>query len=192
MQLVVFATAEEANATLLKTQARQQGSHFVFDHGIIVISGIGPFAGYTAIEPFIAQASIVINPGIAGALHDGIQVGSIYSISSVAKLIWHPKQSTTTEALCIGTAGQPALCTVDFPLHCPTLRDQLQSRFDLVDMEGYAICLQAHRHKKPVQLYKIASDRCTEETSQEIKKNLPFYSQMLCDILYAKNSSSEE
>lgn len=178
MKIFAFATLEEAQASITRTNASPYQGHFRFTDNLILITGIGPFAAYTQASPFIKQASALYNFGIAGALHPEIAPCTCVEVATVSKLKWHPKNPTLTESIAL--SGTLKLCTLDFPLHETNF---LKEDFDLVDMEGYALAYLAKEHQVPIKLIKIVSDHCTENTSSDIQKNLKILSEHLAEKL---------
>ena len=116
MKLFVFATLEEAQASISHLKAKPCGAHFeIDDETLLLISGIGPFAAYTSLLPFVDKVDTIYNFGIAGTLSDAYKEMSCYEVAQSSKLHWHPKNSTFSESIVLKKTG-PSLCTLDFPL----------------------------------------------------------------------------
>ena len=176
--ICTFATLEEAKSFLEKTRAEKCNDHYRSKDILIVITGIGPFAAYTATLPFIHMATHVYNLGIAGALHQEVEPWRCHTIKAVSKLSWHPKTPSFHDTIELDTNGS-RLCTLDFPLYDSPIKESLQGQFDLVDMEGYALAHLCQMHNKPLTLIKVVSDYCNSKTGQDIQKNLSRLSDIL-------------
>jgi len=181
MKLIVFATHEEAKHTIKRLQARQVDDHYLFTDGILVITGIGPFAAYTSLEKHIEKATCLYNFGLAGSLQKRAE--SCYEIRLCSKYAWHPITPGFHEPITFKNAGL-RLCTLDFPLYDEKKKDLLGADFDLVDMEGYAISLLAKRHNKACKLIKAVSDFCNTDSPTAIKKKIDTFSEEFAHWAY--------
>lgn len=181
--LVIFATAEEAAATLLNFSPTQQEIGFYSSRKAdIIISGIGPYAAHSALAKVIDSYQIVINAGIAGSLTDSIEVGALCKIESIHFHHWHPggiekvQHYKPLDPIKLQTVGS-SLITVEKPLYERSLP------FDLVDMEAYPIASLCKQKKRECHFVKIVSDFANKSTIQHIRKQLPFLSLRLCEEL---------
>ncbi len=184
MKLITFATSEEADTTLRKTNAKSLHSGlFSSDIGLIAITGIGPFATHATLLELKDEFETIINIGIAGALNKDLLLGTIYSVAVAHKYLWHPKGPETKEVfhpLALQNSGLKLL-TLDFPLY-----KSIDGEYDLVDMEGYAAAYSAKALGKKCQIFKLVSDYCTRDSSSQIAENINKYSNLIAEFLINK------
>jgi hypothetical protein len=76
------------------------------------------------------------------------------------------------------------LLTLDFPLY--KTDPEVQAITDLVDMEGYPHAYLASQLQMPCEIYKLITDHCTKETSQQIRQNLEHFSELIANFLITK------
>ncbi len=185
MKLITFATNEEAKEALalFKAHAIKPGL-YTSEIGLIAITGIGPFAAFTALSNLKESFDSVINIGLAGSRLPELEVGSIHSIALCKKYCWNPEASSEKTLshgfadLTFATQGR-SLTTLDFPLYAPN--SNITS--DLVDMEGYGIALAAMSRDLPCSLYKLVSDHCSKDSSSQMKNNIREYSHKIASFL---------
>lgn len=177
--LLLFATFEEAEASLELFQPRSLKPWlYESEHWYLMITGIGSFHAYIACKTFIDQVDHIANFGLAGALKPTFELGSLHEISSVSKLLWHPKGIEAASPFChdiILKNSGPTLISSDMPVYNQTLT----AKHDLVDMEAYAAAIIAQQHNKRCTIYKVVSDHCTPESATQIRQNLKKYSDTL-------------
>lgn len=108
---------------------------------------------------------VVVNIGTAGALRPDVaglhEIGTVLnhdlSAEPIRQLGLDPRERIELDA------GRPtALASGDLFVTDPAVRDELATRADLVDMEGYAIALACTELGVPVHLVKVVSDNADE------------------------------
>lgn len=184
-RLIVFATQEEAQATL-----NTPPSH----HDLVVITGMGSLAAAAAVAKSLASTpSIdeVWNIGIAGALNQRLPLESVCYISTVTKYLSlptgiddHSRQlaKRTFPPIVLQEKGY-SLISSNYPIHHPEIRDELAQQADLVDMEGYGVALAAAQAHKRCCLCKVVSDPADFKGPALIKAKLPLLSHTMAKIL---------
>lgn len=189
MKLITFATINEAAASLSSFDAKLlQTGLYSSTIGLIAITGIGSYAASAALKRIPYDFDSIINIGLAGSVRPELELGSMHAITTCKKHLWHPQGQTAAlnslaallEDIHLDANGL-TLSTLDFPLH--DVPDTLKNSTDLVDMEGYAIALEASLLGKKCQLYKLVSDHCTGQTVSQIKNNMGKYSQLIARFL---------
>lgn len=108
---------------------------------------------------------VVVNIGTAGALRPGVEglheIGTVInhdlSAEPIRQLGIDPR-----ERLVLDPAHASTLASGDLFVSDPVIRDELATRADLVDMEGYAIALACTELGVPVHLVKRVSDNADE------------------------------
>ncbi len=183
--------------------------HAIDQNTLIIETGIGPYAAHLAIDEymrFFSKEEISrhrwLNIGIAGAIlpsskthrdMEGI-LGDLIPISSVSLLEWHPRNgfSHVERHEIIHThhrfSGQWHLLTSPLPIRESSevkINTPLKSENDifLVDMEAFAIAKEARRYGISLQISKIVSDFCNEETPDRIRQSLPIYSKKIAQYV---------
>jgi len=162
---IIFATQKEARSTIERLGGKKAGhDSYTTEEGRICIIGMGTrdLAPFT---PYFEMADIILNVGLAGSLDKKLARDSFHPIRQVSYM---------GKTIHLGDTGA-SLETVDTPLHT------WQEGFELVDMEGYHIAAEAARLQKPCRLYKIVSDYCNAQTSEEIHTRLPILSSKLAN-----------
>jgi hypothetical protein len=154
---LIFATEKEACCTIERLEGRKENDHcYAIEDGKLCIIGMGT-KDLTPFIPYFESADIILNAGLAGSLSKRLPRESFHRIRTVS-------YGQTT--LQLAEAGA-ALTTRDTPLH------SYQEGIELVDMEGFHIAALARQLGKPCALYKIVSDLCDEQSSEEIRSRLP-------------------
>lgn len=136
----------------------------------LLVTGVGKTLAAVEVTRAICEHPrredlLVVNIGTAGALRE--DVAGLHEIGSV---INHDLSAEAIRQLGIDPRDRigldPALSTTlasgDLFVTDPTVRDELATRADLVDMEGYAIALACTELGVPVRLVKRVSDRADE------------------------------
>lgn len=189
MKIFIFATPNEAQATIKKLNSKMIEEH-VYKSGsdLIIISGIGSLAALRAVLKYGIAADEIINLGIAGSLNPNLDLGHITEISAVDKFLPHmdPVASKAFPPLSIQTQGLKLL-TSDFPIHENELRKKLSPNWDLIDMEGYGIAYGALALGKKFRLVKIVSDFASENGRDLILKNIEKNSMRLAESCLLDN-----
>ena len=75
------------------------------------------------------------------------------------------------------------LITTDYPLYHESVRDSLQSSWDLVDMEGYAFASFAKMRNLPLRVWKGISDLAIKGGELSIVDSLPKLSERLANLV---------
>jgi nucleoside phosphorylase len=202
-RLIVFATKEEAKDSLELLHAQpQEGSSslYTFNEGLILICGMGMLSAAACLSRCISQVDEVWNLGIAGALHDSLEVGTVYPIHTASAYFMAPHNldnhskefyhNLYPSLDCSESKGR-RLVSVAFPIHQQTSRDLLAGNYDLVDMEGYGIAHVAQSCHKPCFLWKLVSDFASEKTQGLIKLKMKHYSVLLAEAISKMNRELE-
>lgn len=181
--LIIFATIEEAGATLSQNHAIQvEIGLYSCKKADILISGIGPYAAHSALLKLIDNYQTIINAGIVGSLRDSNQVGDLCTIKSIHFHHWHPEGALQLEhykpldPISLQSCGA-TLITVEKPLYQKSLP------FDLVDMEAYPIASLCKQKNRKCHFVKIVSDFVNENTIEHIRQQLPLLSIRLFEEL---------
>src|SRR5262249_7982146 len=126
LDLLVFATIEEAEATIDLLKARTSDARpwlYEHDRGFLLITGIGPFASFVSLHTLKFQVDTIYNFGLAGALRPTFELGQIYCVSKCSKLLWHPKGAEIAKAphICsevlLAAPRGLSLISSDIPIH---------------------------------------------------------------------------
>ena len=200
MTVFLFATSAEARPFLERVTAAKVLDQPFETHaypaagrraaGLVVISGMGPVraAAATAYAITARGARRVINAGICGALHAGLQTGGLRRITAVIN----------GDAAACGDAAPPLdlataspwatlpparLATVTEPVFGGERRDRLAAAADVVDMEGWAVAQTCQRHHIPCLLFKGVSDMADTAGRDELQRNLAAVSDLLAQTL---------
>lgn len=197
--LFVFATIEEAIPTIDLLAARPTALCkwlYEWNKGFLIITGIGSFSSFICLNAISEQIDMIHNFGVAGALQQTLELGTIHTISKCSKLLWHPKGVEATKEtaafdvcseVCLeakkGTSLVSSLVSSDFPVYAEKDVAALSKNFDLVDMEGYAVAFFARMQKKPCQLHKVVSDYCNASSPSLIKQGLKKHSEKIAQFI---------
>lgn len=136
----------------------------------VLITGVGKSLAAVQVTRAICEHPrrdelVVVNIGTAGALRPGVdglhEIGTVLnhdlSAEPIRQLGIDPR-----ERLVLDPAQQTVLASGDLFVTDPAVRDELATRADLVDMEGYAIALACTELGVPVHLVKRVSDNADE------------------------------
>ncbi len=147
--------------------------------GVVIISGMGPAKAVAATAYAIVNqgTTILINPGICGALSPLAKPGDIFRV----------RESNDGDALLRGQPTHPLpllldgawrrltpvrLATVTEPVFGGERRDCLTAHADVVDMEGDAVAQVCARHSVPCYLLKGVSDPADASGRETLHRNL--------------------
>lgn len=108
---------------------------------------------------------VVVNIGTAGALREDVnglhEIGTVInhdlSAEAIRQLGIDPRDRIELDPV-----HPMALASGDLFVTDPVVRDELATRADLVDMEGYAVALACTKLGVPVHLVKVVSDSADE------------------------------
>ncbi|WP_181442505.1 nucleosidase [Streptomyces tateyamensis] len=172
--LLVLAVAEEAC--------------YLGDEFPVLLTGMGKVnaaAGLAAVLAGGPKPSAVVNLGTAGALRSGLagrthEVGSVLQHDLDSRVLRLLTGRAVGEPLDLGGDG-PVLATGDLFVSDPAARDRLAERAHLVDMEGYALALVAHRAAVPVRLVKHVSDEAGEGADRVWRETVDDCAKVLAD-----------
>lgn len=136
----------------------------------VLITGVGKTLAAVAVTRAICEHPqreelVVVNIGTAGSLRPDVaglhEIGTVLnhdlSAAPIRQLGLDPR-----ERLVINDAHPTTLASGDLFVTDPAVRDDLATRADLVDMEGYAIALACTELGVPVHLVKRVSDNADE------------------------------
>lgn len=180
--LITFATHREAAPTLkaLEASSSNQKNLYTFSGGYLLITGIGMLAAASQTSLHIPLAQEVWNFGIAGALKDGLAIGTVCPVQSVSKFLLLPEDadahtetfsSTIFPVFSLNTSGIK-LISSDFPIHHSQTRALLAKNNQIVDMEGYGIAYAAKQDQKPCHMWKIISDFAAQDGHKIISQHI--------------------
>jgi aminodeoxyfutalosine synthase len=199
--LLVFATLFEAEPFLQRLGAERMCDNpfTVFRSTcsslpaefLILITGMGLQSAKQAMHFVVNQynPNHIINCGIAGTLHDNINIGDIYQVGVTGsvndeqpnqiKINWtvaKPDELTELPAV--------RLLSVQKPLFNGEQKHKLSPYAQLVDMEGAAIAQTCRQYDLPYQIFKIVSDDA--EDRQLLLDNLHRLSDQLANYIYLR------
>jgi nucleoside phosphorylase len=168
--LITIATEKEAHETLKSFDAQRLDPYsFSFHGGKIVITGMGSSSVAERLPLYLEGVKNVINIGVAGALQPTRSPFSIHRIASA-----HNEEgkeiSLTNDGLRLLSVEKPLYTSVE--------------NFDLVDMEGYTVAQVSLRNALSCTLYKVVSDYCNKNSSEDIRKALPKAAFVIRDQLH--------
>ena len=156
---VLFATEKEA--------APFKASGIPDGVTIKVAEEMGLEAARIAAEELVAEgATAIINAGVCGGLHNRVERGAVYRISTVIT-------EELKAAVNVGVGmGLKKLVSVETPLYEADRKRELARQYDLVDMEGYAVARVCESHEIPCVLLKGVTDFGDAQASAEIKAHI--------------------
>ncbi|ANH79144.1 hypothetical protein [Candidatus Chlamydia sanziniae] len=138
---------------------------------VYIVDHWGGPAVLAALETYpqaLTHYDLWINMGFAGSCSIKLSLGTCYTVNCVAKLNQEPIPNLSEEPklfpIPIDSLPRAFLVTTHVP-YC----HGFHKTFQLVDMEGYAIALQATKHQIPYRILKIASDYTLPNSSQQIR-----------------------
>ena len=145
---------------LLVVAAIAAEAAYVPDDLEVLITGVGKTLAAVSVTRAICEHPrredlVVVNIGTAGALREDMQglheIGTVLnhdlSAAAIRQLGIDPR-----ERLELNPDHPTTLASGDLFVSDPTVRDDLATRADLVDMEGYAIALACTELGVPVQI----------------------------------------
>lgn len=186
--LVTFATEQEAYASIKDLE--KVSEHFYrgadFD---ILITGVGCLNAALSLSTHCQKQGsyrAILNLGIAGAIHPGLELQTLHGVARVDKL-FHSKADKKYGALAhpslhLCESGL-RLVSCDAPVHDIKLKELLRAHYDLVDMEGYGLALACQKMAMPFEIVKVVSDFASEGGSSLIQEQLKICSQTLAELL---------
>lgn len=192
-KLIVFAQLAEAAATLhaLKADSTESPNYYTFEHGLVVVSGMGVHAAGAAVFAHAHQADEVWNLGIAGALQDTLPIGEILTIETVGKYAPSGPLDPLSQEIVATTlphftlkCGKGKLISSDFPIYDKSHRSHLGKKWEVVDMEGYGIAYAANYLGKKCRMWKIVSDFASPGGREELRKNKAHLSERIAEKIY--------
>ncbi|NLV54332.1 MAG: nucleosidase [Acidimicrobiales bacterium] len=155
--------------TLVVAAIRAEAAHV--PHGTpVVVTGIGKVAAAVAVTRALAtwpgdRMPRVVNIGTAGALaehHDGLYRPSVVLNHDISADAIRELGAEVTDAIELPGGDGSVLATGDLFVTDPTTRDQLATRADLVDMEGFAVAAACAAFDVECVLIKHVSDTADE------------------------------
>ncbi len=211
---ILFATHTEAAPlidALAATPTKQDNrftAHLDGQPLLIQITGMGPEAVSNTLENLFTDYPIdqVINAGIAGALHDSLQIGEVHEIEQTT-LLKEPCGSGDPAAMGLAPAlpysiaarsplpqeidwipvahegNAKRLLSVTAPLFDAEQRQRLARIADLVDMEGATVAAFCRERNIPCTLFKGVSDFAASGEHRSLHDNLVSVSQRVRDRL---------
>lgn len=191
MRIILFATLKEAQPTLDLFEAIPiQEEIYAYKEGKIIISGMGMLAACAALAPHLAEATEIINPGLAGALDDSLELGYLATIGEVSLHLSHLNEidpfSQQLAMKCyppVKLGEGPGLVTSMIPVHEGFLKTEMAKRGLLVDMEGYGVAYMARQANIPCTLLKIVSDFSRKEAIPLLLQNFSALAEKLGESL---------
>ena len=192
----VFATLAEAEPLLRLLEATVQTDtpYPSFSaparRATVMLTGMGLAAADAAIEAMLARLrpALVVNAGIAGALHDGLAIGELRRVSAVAEAA--DSAVAVTRFLELAPPGwardldTARLVSRQAPLFDPAIRARLATTADLVDMEGERIARRCAARGVPCALLKAVSDHADDRAT--LLRNLEHSSHRLAECLVSR------
>ncbi len=195
--LFVFATRAEAEpllAALGDSFVLASNDRPVFRYGKtarVLVTGMGPDAAAHGVREEFARArpAVVINAGIAGALHTGFGLGDLVEVEAVAHATPGFDENLDFVALPSLRPGwwprdlrRGRLLTRTTPLFDVEEAARLATHADLVDMEGAAIAHACAAAGIPCALIKAVSDFADDRAT--LLSNLAGASHALAQVLH--------
>lgn len=194
--LLIFATQAEADpllAAMGDVVTREGDTTHLHSDGHATrlrVTGMGPAAAAHIVRAELARErpAVVINAGIAGALHSGFGLGEVVEVEAAAHAMPGDTENLAFMALpALRPAGWPKdlrrgrLITRPTPLFDVVEATRLATRADLVDMEGAAIVQACADADVPCVLLKAVSDFADDRAT--LLSNLARASQALAQVL---------
>lgn len=184
MIAVLYATRQEADPFLKTVQAAPLpgfNDRYVDAKGqlVIGISGMGPAKAAACTRQLLTAqpVGLLVNAGIAGALHDGAayRPGTVFQVNRVS---FETAQDTEMDLPLRTGAPWPhlpavGLVTVDQPVFEFERRQMLARHAALVDMEGAMVAKVAHERGVSCHLLKAVSDSASPGDKKQLWENLP-------------------
>ena len=167
---VLFATEMEAAAF--------QSRDIPDDVMLKVADEMGLEAARIAAEELVeCGATTIINAGVCAALHNRLERGSVYRISTVIT-------EELKAAVNVGVGlGLKKLVSVEEPLYQADRKQELARQYDLVDMEGYAVARVCETHQIPCILLKGVTDFGDAMAKEDIQTHIAPVSETVADAI---------
>lgn len=187
-ELHVFAHFGEAQSFIEGLQAKRTTNPAGLDlfsnaSEYILITGEGEHAAVLALTATIVafpEINQVLNWGVAGSLDLSVQAGEIYSVRTVYGQKFEDTfqyHSFTLDA----SVGTKDLITAVNRVFTPELARHLGRVAPLVDMELWGLCSVAKRFSRPIQSFKIVSDKAGQPACEMVRDNARLWSDRLWD-----------
>ncbi len=187
---ILFATQREAEPLLARLDARALDTEpfpsWSFSTpqgagGVVLVCGMGKDAASRGVQHLLDAhgATEVLNPGICGAVEDGVDVGSQYRITEVRD---GDDRSAPPRACAAGRWSELAparLTTCDEPVFDPARRREIAAWGQLVDMEGVAVAGICRDRAVPCTLLKGVSDLADTGGRDALHRNIASVSALL-------------
>ena len=148
---------------------------------IKVAEEMGLEAARIAAEDLVADgATAIINAGVCGGLHNRVERGAVYRISTVVT-------EELKAAVNVGVGvGLKKLVSVETPLYEADRKRELARQYDVVDMEGYAVARVCEAHEIPCLILKGVTDFGDAQASAEIQEHIGPVSETVAEaVVYA-------
>lgn len=185
--VLFFATMQEAKETLKTLGAIQEPhnpSHFRFDNGYIICTGVGLKNAFIAATQAPKENVGWVNIGVAGSLDGNSSIGHIFEIGEVGLLRFNQTLKTMTprgSSILINEGQRATLFSSRIPIYYQL---SMQGKPIFVDMEGYSIAYVAKLFKVPLRITKLVSDLCSSTSRSTIVQNLPSLSKQMADYCH--------
>jgi nucleoside phosphorylase len=180
-----FATLQEAEITIRMVDAIEKDerkTHFLFEGGEIIISGMGMVAARAAASTAPSKECRWVNLGVAGSLEKTLPIGTAVPIGRTVALQWHSERGVyhhiPEEMLIVDRSLPAVLFTSPVPLYSAP---DVSEKISLVDMEGYALACVAREKNISFSMVKVVSDFCTDTSHATISKNIDALSYRLAE-----------
>ena len=147
---------------------------FMSDGVCCVITGVGS-TQVMRILPLaigVTAPAVLINAGCAGALSSAMAKDTVYEITRVNMHEEGKSSPCSIELVTTGAFPDASLFTSPEPVLDAESRDNLGKRYDLVDMEGYAVAAIAEKTNIPVSIIKIVSDSSADDDELTVRRNI--------------------
>jgi adenosylhomocysteine nucleosidase len=154
----------------------------------VLLTGMGKVNAASALAATLARGplpSSVVNLGTAGALRPGWSGTHL-----IGTVIQHDLDSATLRSLtgetygaplALDDPGGPTLATGDTFIADEATRARLAVHAPLVDMEGYALAIAAHRAGVPLRIVKHVSDDAGEGATRTWRETVAECARALAD-----------
>lgn len=161
---------------LLVVAVEEEAAHLHVGDLPILVTGVGKVCAASSLAAILSRRrpSRVINLGTAGALRDGLTGTHV-----VGRILQHDFDDDAVFSLTGARFGEPidlgdgpVLASGDVFVSGGEPRARLESRADLVDMEGYAVARVARNFGLPVTVVKDVSDSAGEEAGKSWTETL--------------------
>ncbi|HNX58677.1 MAG TPA: hypothetical protein PKK43_06240 [Spirochaetota bacterium] len=120
----------------------------------------------------ITAPAVLINAGCAGTLSSSMAKDTVYEITRANMHEAGESSPRSIELVTTGAFPGATLFTSPEPVLDAESRGKLGTRYDLVDMEGYAVAAIAEKTSIPVSIIKIVSDSSADDDELTIRRNI--------------------